>query len=70
MQDIGKLFLIIGILFVLLGLMWTLGGKYFSLGKLPGDIYVEKENFSLYFPLASSIILSLILSILLWFFLR
>jgi len=70
MEDVGKLFLVIGLLFVIIGIVWTFGGKYLGFGKLPGDIAVEKENFRFYFPLASSIILSIILSLLLWIFFR
>lgn len=70
MQDFGKVLVYIGILLVVVGLVWQVGGKFFSLGRLPGDIVVEKENFKFYFPVATSIIISVALSIILWIFRR
>ena len=67
MNDIGKLIITIGIGLVILGLIITIGGK-FGFGKLPGDIYINKGNFKFFFPITSSIILSIILSILLRLF--
>lgn len=70
MQDFGKVLVYIGILLVVVGLVWQVGGKFLSLGRLPGDIVVEKENFKFYFPVATSIIISVVLSIILWIFRR
>ncbi len=64
----GKLFLFLGIFFLLLGGLFLLGGKIPLAGKLPGDIYIKKDNFTLYFPLASCLLLSLILTLLMWLF--
>jgi len=50
-----------------LGLLWMVGER-FGLGRLPGDIVVERGNFKFYFPLATSLILSVAVSLLLWFF--
>jgi len=44
----------------------TLAGKVPWLGRLPGDIYIRKENFTFYFPLATGILLSVIISLILW----
>ncbi len=55
----------VGVIIILLGRFPSL-----RIGRLPGDIYIERENFRFYFPLATSIILSIILSLLLWFFRR
>ena len=60
----GKLFIAIGIVFIIIGVMMSFGFKLF---KLPGDIYIEKENFSFYFPITSSILLSIIFSFILYF---
>ncbi|MBI5328100.1 MAG: DUF2905 domain-containing protein [Deltaproteobacteria bacterium] len=58
-------FLIIAGLFLLgIGVFLSLGGSFKWLGRLPGDIYIKKENFTFYFPLATSIIISLILSLI------
>ncbi|NLI14158.1 DUF2905 domain-containing protein [Pelotomaculum propionicicum] len=70
MDTIGKLFLLIGGVLVLLGGIMVLGGKLFGLGRLPGDIFFQKGNFSFYFPLATCIILSILLTIIMSFFRR
>jgi hypothetical protein len=44
----------------------SLVGKVPWIGKLPGDIYIKRENFTFYFPLATSIVISIILSLILW----
>jgi len=65
-SDIGKLFLIFGGILVLLGLLFTFGEKIPYLGKLPGDIYIRKENFHFYFPIVSCTLISVILTIIFW----
>ncbi|HEY7745379.1 MAG TPA: DUF2905 domain-containing protein [Desulfuromonadales bacterium] len=66
----GKALIAIGLFLLLIGLYLTLGGKFSWLGKLPGDIRIERDNFSFYFPLGTSVLLSLILSFLFWLFRR
>ena len=61
----GKLLIIVGILCIVVGVFMTYGPKIPFLGKLPGDISVEKENFKFDFPITSSIIVSIIISLLL-----
>jgi hypothetical protein len=64
----AKLFFIIGFVFLLLGALLTWGSKLpfvGSLGRLPGDIRIEREGFRFYVPITSSILLSVILSLLL-----
>jgi len=69
MAEIGKSIIIIGIVIVLIGILLTFSDKLpFSLGKLPGDIVYKKENFSFYFPITTSIIISIVLSLLFYFF--
>lgn len=70
MTGLGKSLIIIGLLIAALGVMLSFAGKIPWLGRLPGDIYIKRENFSFYFPLATSIILSALLSLLLWLFRR
>lgn len=62
MNELAKNFIVIGIIFLFLGLIMFALAKWPGIGKLPGDIYIKKENFSFYFPLTSCIIASLILS--------
>ncbi|CEP66158.1 Protein of unknown function DUF2905 [Moorella glycerini] len=61
----GKMLLGMGLLIALMGLILLGMGKLFSFGRLPGDIYIQKGNFTFYFPLLSSLLLSLILTIVL-----
>ncbi|MBM4165728.1 MAG: DUF2905 domain-containing protein [Ignavibacteria bacterium] len=66
MNEFGKTFIILGIIIVGIGILLTFFDKIPLLGKLPGDISVKKENFQLYFPLTTSIVLSIGLSFILW----
>ncbi|MFA7387031.1 MAG: DUF2905 domain-containing protein [Thiohalobacteraceae bacterium] len=61
--------IILGIVLLVLGLLWPLLTKL-GLGRLPGDIVVERENFRFHFPLTTSVIISLVLSLLFWLFRR
>lgn len=63
----SKLLIIIGLLLIIIGLLWPYILKL-NLFHLPGDIVVKKENFSFYFPITTSILLSIILSLLIWLF--
>jgi hypothetical protein len=65
----GRLLILLGLVLVAVGLLWPLLTKL-GLGRLPGDIVIERENFRLYIPLATSILISLVLSLLLWLFNR
>ncbi|WP_457595171.1 DUF2905 domain-containing protein [Hydrogenimonas sp.] len=64
MPDIGRLLILLGIVLILFGLFVSF------FGRLPGDILVKKENFTFYFPIATSILLSIVLSILFYLFSR
>jgi len=55
-----------GLIIAAIGVLFVLAGKIPWLGRLPGDIYIKKENFTLYFPLATSILVSIVLSLILW----
>jgi hypothetical protein len=63
MQGIGKLLIVAGIVLLIAGLFFVFSPKIPFLGKLPGDILVKRENFTFYFPLASSILLSVLISL-------
>lgn len=64
-QPFGKVIIIVGIFLVVLGLLIVLSPKIPFLGRLPGDIYIKRENFSFYFPVITSILVSLIITIIL-----
>ena len=68
-SPIAKWLITIGVVLVLVGLLWPLIQKL-GLGRLPGDIAVEKENFRFYFPLTTSIVISLLITVLFWLFRR
>ena len=64
-RALGKMVLIVGLLMVALGLLLSFGSKLpFRLGRLPGDIIIKRDGFTFYFPLATSIVVSVILTLL------
>ena len=74
MSQLGKILVGFGIVMILVGAILlvagNLSGKVPWLGRLPGDIYIERGNWSFYFPLATSILISIILTLILAFFSR
>lgn len=64
MSGMGKALIVVGGMIVLLGLLLLLGGRVPLLGRLPGDIRIERDGTSFYFPLATCILLSIILTLL------
>lgn len=64
----GKLLIVIGLLLTAIGVYLTLGGRLPPFGRLPGDLRFERDGFGFYFPLATSLLLSLLLSLLFWLF--
>ena len=63
MTEIAKALLICGAILISVGVVFFLGSKFFGLGKLPGDIYIKKENFTFYFPIITCLIISLVLTL-------
>lgn len=59
--------IIAGVVLIVLGVAWPLVSKL-GLGRLPGDIRIEREGFSFYFPLTTGLIVSIVLSLILWLF--
>jgi Protein of unknown function (DUF2905) len=72
--DLGRMLVLLGVVLVVLGgMLWlggALGGKIPFLGRLPGDIHVQRGNWSFYFPLTTSIILSIVLTLIVAFLSR
>ncbi len=66
MPGLGKSLIIIGLIIAAVGVLITLAGKVPWVGRLPGDIYIKRDNFTFYFPLATSILISVILSLIFW----
>ena len=61
----GKLLMTLGLLLLLGGAVVYFGEKYLNLGRLPGDIHIERENFRFHFPIVTSLVVSVILTIVL-----
>ena len=64
-NSIGKTLIFFGIILIMVGALFTLGGKLQWFGRLPGDIYIQKRNFTFFFPITTSILISLIISLIL-----
>lgn len=63
---LGKSLIILGILITLIGSLILFSDKIPFIGRLPGDIYIKRDNYSFYFPLATGLLISLIVSFILW----
>lgn len=63
MDGFGKILVVAGLVLTVLGLLIIFGAKL-GIGRLPGDVFVQKGNFSFYFPIVSSILLSILLTVL------
>lgn len=69
MQPIGKTIVIIGVLLIVVGLfVWFAGDKFNWFGNLPGDVNMERKNIRFFAPFTSMLLLSILLSLLLWIF--
>ena len=68
MHHIGKVLLVTGSVIALIGALLILSGRMPWIGRLPGDILIEKKNYTFYFPLATSILISVLLTLLFWLF--
>jgi hypothetical protein len=67
MQQLGRLLLSVGAMFILIGALFYLGPKLpFRLGRLPGDISYRGEHGTFYFPLVSCLVISIVVSLILW----
>jgi hypothetical protein len=70
-MGLSRMLISVGVVLVVLGLLLTLGQRLpFRLGHLPGDIYIRGKYTSFYFPIATCILLSVVLSLVMWFFRR
>ncbi len=67
-QHLGRILIFTGALILLIGLFLAFWDKIPFIGKLPGDIYIKRNNFTFYFPIVTSILLSIVISLILYFF--
>ncbi len=70
LQPFGRMLVVAGLVLIGLGLLVSVAGRVPWLGRLPGDIYIRREGFTFYFPLATSILISLLLTLLFSLFRR
>jgi hypothetical protein len=70
MPELGKTLIVLGIAIVVLGVLFTFGGRIPWLGNLPGDIHIQRGPFSFYFPITTCIVISAVISLVLYFFRR
>lgn len=69
-SDFGRTIILFGVILIGVEVLLTLGGKIPGIGKLPGDIFIQRDGFTFYFPLTTAIIISLALTIILNLFLK
>ncbi len=65
-SDLGRVLMVMGGILLALGLVLTLSGRVPYLGRLPGDVVYQRGNFTFYFPIVTSILVSLVLTLVLW----
>ena len=70
LPGLGRIVIFVGLAVVAVGLLLTFVGRIPLVGRLPGDIVFRRGNFTVYFPLATSIVLSILLTVILWLFRR
>lgn len=70
MGDLGKILIFTGAILIVAGFFVLIVGKFPGVGKLPGDIFIKKENFTFYFPITTSLLISIVLSFLLFLWMR
>jgi hypothetical protein len=66
MNDVGRALVVMGLVVALVGVVLLVAGRVPWLGRLPGDLYIQRGNWSFYFPLATSIVLSVLLTVVFW----
>lgn len=64
-----RMLIFAGVALIVAGVIWSVAER-FGLGRLPGDIAIERENFRFYFPVTTSILISIVMSLLVWLFRR
>ncbi|HWO41796.1 MAG TPA: DUF2905 domain-containing protein [Candidatus Eisenbacteria bacterium] len=70
MAEFGKALIFIGIALLVLGVVFVLGGRIPWFGNLPGDITIQRDRFTFYFPLTTCLVVSVIISLVLYFLRR
>ena len=68
MNDLGRTLVVMGLVVALVGVLLMVAGRVPGLGRLPGDIHIQRGNWSFYFPLMTSIVVSVLLTLVFWLF--
>ena len=66
MSSLGRMLVLLGLVMVFIGLVLSFADKVPWLGRLPGDIYIKREHFRFYFPITTSLLISVVLTLLLY----
>jgi hypothetical protein len=66
MNDVGRALVVMGLVVAVVGVVLMVAGRVPWLGRLPGDLYIQRGNWSFYFPLATSIVVSVLLTVVIW----
>lgn len=64
MNNMPKILIIAGAVLIIVGLLWSMLGRFIHLGRLPGDIIIDKGNVKFYFPIVTCILISIVLSLI------
>jgi len=64
LNNIPKFLIIAGVIIIVIGLIWAFLGRFINLGRLPGDVAVEKGNVKFYFPIVTCIVISVVLTLI------
>ena len=64
MNSLGKILILLGIFLIIFGVIFTLGGRLSWFGRLPGDIYIQRKSLTFFFPITTSILISILLTII------
>jgi len=67
LEHIGKFLVLAGIILIVLGGLFMASSKFNWIGRLPGDILIQRKNFTFYFPVMTGIIISIVLTLIFWF---
>jgi hypothetical protein len=66
MSELGRMLIVLGVIIAVVGVLLVVFGRVPGVGRLPGDLQVQRGNWTFYFPLGTSIVLSVILTLVLW----
>ncbi|MGZ7445121.1 DUF2905 domain-containing protein [Paenibacillus sp. TH7-28] len=66
MSNFPKILIVSGVVLIVIGLVWLFLGRFIQLGRLPGDIVIDRGNFKFYFPIVTCILISVVFSLIMY----